>query len=171
MKSTFSWTNPKLEVKNTGEYKRGVFAKENIRKGEMLSVFGVYVMTIKDERKLPEDYNDTGVQIHDKFVLGIKKRDELEDADYFNHSCNPNAGFNGQIFLVAIRNIKRGEEIAFDYAMAISRTKASGSYKFKCLCGAKNCRKEITNNDWKIPSLKRKYKGYFQWYLENKIKK
>ncbi len=35
-----------------------------------------------------------------------------EPADFVNHSCEPNAGFkNSPISLVAMRNIKRGEEV------------------------------------------------------------
>ena len=103
--------------------------------------------------------------------LGVKKKSEIEYSCFFNHSCDPNAGINGQIFLVAMRDIEKGEQITFDYAMTLHHTEGVGRYELKCLCGSKNCRGTITEDDWKIPELQKKYAGYFQWYLEEKIKK
>jgi len=94
----------------------------------------------------------------------------LEVASYFNHSCNPNAGFKGQIFLVAMRNIRKGEQITFDYGMVLHEIKnLDKQYKLKCYCGSKKCRRFITFNDWKKPELQKKYFGYFQLYLQEKL--
>lgn len=168
-KRTFSWMNSKLEVRKLKDYGKGVFAKKPIKKNELLSIFGGYIREIKEEESLPKDFNDNGVQIGENYVITVLKRSELEDSNFFNHSCDPNAGFCGQIFLVAMKNIGKDEQITFDYAMALSQTKKGKPYKMKCLCGKKNCRKIITDNDWKKPNLRKKYKGYFQIYLQNKI--
>ena len=40
---TFSWLNPKCEVRDTGMYGKGVFAKSVIRKGEIVCVAGGYI--------------------------------------------------------------------------------------------------------------------------------
>lgn len=168
-KRTFSWMNPKLEVRGTKKYGKGVFAKEDIRKDELLAVFGGYVMTIQEEEKLPSFMNDYGLQISRDFVLGIKKKAEVSDAEYFNHSCDPNAGFHGQIFLVAMRDVEKGEEITFDYAMVLCSSRGAKYYKFKCFCERTNCRKYLTEADWKNPELQKKYKGYFQYFLQDKI--
>jgi len=66
-----------------------------------------------------------------------------------------------------MRNIKPGEEITYDYAM----TDSDPDDYFKCNCGAKNCRRIITGKDWKSPSLQKKYRGYFSFYIQEKIKK
>ncbi len=88
-----------------------------------------------------------------------------------NHSCSPNAGFKGQIVLVAMHDIKKGEQITFDYATVLSKPRGvDKEYEFKCNCGSVECRKSITWNDWKNPVLQKKYDGYFQWYLGEKIK-
>ncbi|MBK9208591.1 MAG: SET domain-containing protein-lysine N-methyltransferase [Anaerolineales bacterium] len=50
--------------------------------------------------------------------LYLLTAEEKEPNDCFNHSCNPNLGFFGQIGLVALRDIKTGEELMFDYAMS-----------------------------------------------------
>ncbi|HRZ95621.1 MAG TPA: SET domain-containing protein [Candidatus Moranbacteria bacterium] len=174
-KNVFSWTNPKLKVNETAKYGRGVFAKENIKKDELLVIFGGYAVHLEEFYKLSPKVMHYLSQISDDFVFGIKKISELEDACYFNHSCNPNAGYKGQIFLVAMRKIKKGEEITFDYAMELSSSKISNPKdvdrfdEMKCNCGANNCRKIIRDDDWKIPKLQKKYDGYFQWYIQNKI--
>jgi hypothetical protein len=35
--------------------------------------------------------------------------------------------------------------------------------------GAKNCRKTITGNDWKLPILQKRYNGYFSNYIQVKL--
>lgn len=110
---------------------------------------------------------DFSLQIADGFVFGAKYEHELEDPDYFNHSCEPNAGWKGQIFLVAMRDIEANEEIFFDYATVVSLE----GYGFPCLCGAPGCRRQVTCHDWMIPELQKKYEGWFQWYLQEKINK
>lgn len=167
----FSWMNPKLEVRETQKYGKGVFAKKDIKKSEILTIFGGYIKNNKEEAGLKSSVSDEGVQISEDFSLGVLKPEELEDASFLNHSCSPNAGFAGQIFLVAMRNIKKGEQVAFDYAMVLSKTKGVKFYKMKCSCGSKSCRGYIADNDWKIPELQKKYKRYFQFYLQEKIKK
>jgi SET domain-containing protein len=168
---SFSWINHNLKVCDTKNYGKGVFAKRGIKKNELLAVFGGYIKKLSEEKKLPKEIQDEGVQINENFSLGIIKKVQFEEASFFNHSCDPNAGFKGQIFLVAMKNIKKGEQICFDYAMVLSKSKNAKFYKLRCLCGSKNCRKYITDNDWKKPELQKKYEGYFQWYLQEKINK
>jgi len=168
---TFSWTSSKVTVKSTKKYGRGVFAVKKIKKGETLAIFGGYIKTIEEWENLPKSFRDNGVQIEEDFVLVAPTKLGLEDASYFNHSCEPNAGFNGQIILVAMQDIKNGKQVTFDYAMVLHKPKKGSSYKFECLCGVKNCRKFVTDNDWKIKKLQKKYNGYFQFYLQNKINK
>lgn len=169
---SYSWMNDKLEVRETIKYGKGVYTKKRIIKDDLLSIFGGTVLTVKEELTLPIQIRDIGVQISENHVLGIRNISELEDASYFNHSCEPNAGFRGQIFLVAMRNIMKGEQITFDYAMAIHRAKGvRRQYSLKCNCEAMECRKIITVDDWKNPELQMKYDGYFQWYLQDKINK
>jgi hypothetical protein len=39
-----------------------------------------------------------------------------------------------------------------------------------CQCGTALCRGVITGHDWRQPDLQRKYRGYFSWYLQRRIK-
>lgn len=65
---------------------------------------------------------------------------------YFNHSCNGNLGFNEKGDFIAIRNIRKGEELSYDYGLVESNP----SFKMPCECKDKNCRNIITGNDWKL---------------------
>ncbi|MCX5903887.1 MAG: SET domain-containing protein, partial [Proteobacteria bacterium] len=102
-----------------------------------MAIFAGHVMKVEDEPEFSEGKKDFAVQIDEHFVIGTKHEGEIEDTDIFNHSCNPNAGFKGQIFLVAMRDIPAGEEVTFDYAMVLHE--AAGmpqGYEFACLCGS-----------------------------------
>jgi hypothetical protein len=162
----FSWVNPKLEVRiaGGGEHK-GIFTNEAVRKGEKLVVFGGRIVHAREE------VGDYGIQIDEEFVIGAKEMEGTEAEDHFNHSCEPNAGIRGQITLAAMRDIARDEEITFDYAMCLHEVQGVPPYRLECLCGKPNCRKIITDSDWKLPELQKKYDGWFSWYLEEKINK
>jgi len=71
---------------------------------------------------------------------------------YFNHACNGNVGFNRAGDFVALRSIKRGKELTYDYGLAESNPR----FKMRCECGAKGCRKMITGNDWKQKEFRKK---------------
>ncbi|MFZ2048916.1 MAG: SET domain-containing protein-lysine N-methyltransferase [Minisyncoccia bacterium] len=167
MKKYHSWISPKLEVRDIQDFGKGVYAKEDVLKDEILAIFGGYVMTLDEEQELPPHMRDFAHQIAPNFVIGINKDEDIQPVDYFNHSCNPNAGFKGQIFLLSMNNINKDEQITFDYSMVLSVE----TYKFDCQCGSENCRKVVRGTDWMLKALQEKYKGYFQWYLEEKIKK
>jgi len=165
-----SWLNEKLEVRKSRKHKRGVFAQENIRKGERLAIFGGDVMSIDEIDDLPKRVQEYPMQIEERFVLGSRKAKKPEDTDFFNHSCEPNSGLKGRIFLVAMYEIKKGEEITFDYAMVVSESVGSDIvFELKCNCKSRTCRKRITENDWRLPHLQQKYKGYFSQYIQEKI--
>jgi hypothetical protein len=173
-KKQMSWINPSLKIKNTQKYGQGIFTTKDIKKNETLIVMGGYIFDIDDENHLNKFNEDKPIEISEEFsICPLKKSDmDLMPQHYINHSCSPNSGFKGQLFIVAMRNIKKGEEILYDYAMIIASNPKSKSYfKMKCLCGSKNCRGTIDEEGWKLPTLQKKYKGYFQWYIEEKIKK
>lgn len=166
-----SYLNPKIEIHKSPVDKKGVFAKKLIKKGEIIVVFGGLIITEKEYKKLSKksfkNIKNYAIKVAKDFYLVSCKKGGLEGDDFFNHSCHPNAGIKGHLLIVAMKNIKPRKEITYDYAM----TDADKDDYFKCNCGAKNCRKIITGNDWKKPELQRKYKGYFSWHIQEKINK
>jgi SET domain-containing protein len=69
--------------------------------------------------------------------------------NFTNHSCDPNAGYDGAEAIVALRAIAAGEEIRMDYGTF----SFSFDHAFACRCGAASCRGQVTANDW--PALVR----------------
>ena len=57
---------------------------------------------------------------------------------YINHSCEPNCGLKGRT-VVALRRIRKGEEITIDY----STTEEDPYWRMSCSCGSLRCRKQI----------------------------
>jgi hypothetical protein len=142
-----------------------VVAAADIQKGELVSLWGGQVIA-KDklDPSMPR-FTQRVIQIDEGLYLLTAENKEPNDC--FNHSCEPNLGFTGQIGLVAMRNISTGEELTFDYAMSDGEPYD----EFECLCEKPNCRKKITGNDWKLPELWKKYDGYFSSYLARRIQK
>lgn len=164
----FSWQNPKLEIRDTGRYGRGVFCRDDICCGETLFVIGGQILTNVEEQSLPTNLFDKPFEIADQFSIGPKSSEDLEMVAHWslNHGCDANAGFLGQIILAALRPIEQDAEIVCDYAMCL---RPGDPFMFECLCGSPLCRHVVTSEDWKLPELQRRYHGYFQWYLQEKI--
>lgn len=160
----FSWLTPKCETRELGDGQRGVFAVAPLGRGEILSVWGGVVMTRAEVDQMPEKYRHFATQVEEDFYLAGVSDDP---ADYFNHSCDPNAGMQGQIILVAMRDIAADEQVCFDYAMC----DGSDYDEFECHCGAPNCRKQVRGSDWRSPELWARYDGYFMPYLQRRIDK
>ena len=64
--------------------------------------------------------------------------------NFINHSCEPNAGYDGVDAIVALRRISAGEEICMDYGTF----SFSFDHEFKCTCGAWACREQVRRDDW-----------------------
>ena len=70
---------------------------------------------------------------------------------YLNHSCAGNVGFDRNGDFVAIRNIKKGQELTYDYGLAESNPR----FVMRCMCRSRRCRRIITGNDWKRKDFRR----------------
>jgi SET domain-containing protein len=167
MKSTPKFfINPKTEVRDSKIKGKGLFAKEKIRKGEIIHVAEGVILTLEESKKFTEEEQNICYDIDDNHLLCPKDFNNLSADWYINHSCNPNSGSaQGWFTLVAMRDIEPEEEITYDYAM----TDSEPEWSMECHCGAKDCRKKITGNDWKIKEIQERYVGYFQENIQNKI--
>jgi uncharacterized protein len=84
---------------------------------------------------------------------------------YMNHSCNGNIGFDKDGDFVARRDIAKGEELTYDYALAESNP----SFRMKCRCDSSNCRSIITGDDWKDPQFQVRNAAYMLPRLRNRL--
>jgi len=166
MNKPSSYLSPRLTVKERAHKGgHGVFANQMIASGELLAIWGGEVVTLEQFSELPRRTQQLSVQIEDRFYLVPSKPGE--PADYINHSCDPNAGMDGQIAVVAMHEILPGEEICIDYAMC----DGSPYDEFECACGTSRCRGTITGNDWQRKELWARYEGYFSPYLQRRVHK
>lgn len=146
----------------SGSTGRSIVAAETLPAGEVLAVWGGTNYASRAFSELPESVRQISVQVEENLFLVP----EVEGpAEWINHSCAPNAGMMGQIALTAMRDIRAGEEICYDYAMS----DGSPYDEFECRCGAAQCRRHVTGNDWRLPDLWERYHNYFSPYLQRRI--
>lgn len=162
-----SWISPKaakgIQSNISG---RGLVAVDTISKDEVVAVKGGHLVSTAALRSLRLHLQNTDVQITDDLHLVAMSDEEYEPVMLFlNHSCEPNVGFGGNIVLVAMRDIEAGEELTTDYAFFDDY---DGS--MECRCGQRSCRGVIDGRDWKRGDLQERYRRYFSWYLEQRIR-
>lgn len=141
---------------------RALFARERVKQGEVLLVWGGEVVTADTLKWMSEDKRRISVQIEEDLYLVTSNEGP---SDWVNHSCDPNAGVVGQVVLVALRDVRVGEEICFDYAT----TDGSPYDEFECGCASRTCRGHVTGDDWRQPALQARYAGHFSPYIQRRI--
>jgi SET domain-containing protein len=159
------WLTKKAKAFKSPFHNTGIVALEDIKKGEDVLVYGGQIRHIADMQEHWDALGHVGTQIDDEFFIVPTSREELELKGTINHSCEPNTGFKDQVQLFAIRDIKSGEELTLDYAFC----ETSYPMNFSCNCGSKNCRKTVTNDDWKIKEIQGRYFDYFSPYIKRRI--
>jgi uncharacterized protein len=166
--------NPKITCRKIDKDYFGLFAAEDIRKGEFIwkaheSDSNLYMCLAMEEiEKLPENEKKVFLhfcyQIDRNLFSGYTSMDDVmtDEANFMNHSCDPNSWYEGDK-MVARRDIRTGEEITYDYATdAVDR-----DWGFDCLCGSAICRGRLRRDDWK--KLGSVYGDHFSHHV-NKIK-
>jgi hypothetical protein len=137
----------RIQVRRSGVHGKGVFALQDLAEGETLIEYvGEVISWDEAQDRHPHDPKDP----NHTFYFHVNE-DRVIDAlfggnssRWINHSCNPNCEAdedNDRIFIKAIRNIKAGEELNYDYGLIIDEpyTKKLKA-EYPCWCGAKNCR-------------------------------
>jgi uncharacterized protein len=164
-----SWITPKAQKGLASPiHGKGLFAVAPILKDEIIVVKTGHIIDKKTLDAKNKIIRGSEAQISDNLYIAPLTRSEYGDSmAYCNHSCDPNAGFGGNVLVIAMRDIVAGEEITIDYAMMVSDI----DFTLQCNCKALSHRPVITGEDWQIPTLQRKYAGYFSWYIEQKIKR
>lgn len=101
-----------IYVKESQIEGKGVFSKKDFKKGDV-----VFIMKGKVHKLKPNQIEK--VDEHPNWV-GIDRRTWIDPKgkfQYINHSCNPNMGIKGKVTFVALKNIKKNEELTFDYSI------------------------------------------------------
>jgi|TARA_B100000965_G_scaffold295155_1_gene253201 Proteins containing SET domain len=127
------------KIKKSNIDNRGLYASKNIKSGTKIIEYKGKIVTKKKVEEDSKYDNDKAI-----YLFNLNKKYDL-DGDFryntarlINHSCNPNCEVSGvgfKIWVYAIRDIKKGEELSYDYGFGYDEY-----YKdFPCRCGAKNC--------------------------------
>jgi uncharacterized protein len=156
---------------------KGIIATRNFKKNELVCVMTGTKISITKLRKNQAKHK---VRIDDPLEISWTRYVLLDKPYiYINHSCNPNLFAYRSRRMKAIRDIKQGEEITYDYSSVewsndklwkINWTKL---WRMECHCGQKNCRKLIRT----FPNLPMKTKMYYYNnrflpdYIINKLKR
>jgi len=138
--------NKFLRIKLSKIHGNGAFAIKDIKKGtRIIQYIGKKVTKAEAEEISEKD----GI-----FIFELNKEWDIDGnvpentAKFINHSCNPNCTFeikNNEIWIKAKKNIKKEEELSYNYGFDLD-----GYKKYPCRCGAKNCIGYILDKDhWK----------------------
>jgi len=160
-----AYLTDKCEVQNrdvTGG--KAVYARDAIESGELVAVWSGRIVGADELDDLPPEIRRHTVQVEEGLYLASLSPNEAPD--FINHSCEPNAGLDGQVAIVALHRIQPGEEVTIDYAMC----DGSSYDEFECECGSTLCRGRVTGEDWRNPTLWERYAGHFSPYLERRIR-
>lgn len=128
-----------------------IFATHNIQAGYEIMHFSGKRMNFTQAKALGKNESYT-LQIDNDTYLYLNSPEK-----YINHSCDPNCGLRG-LTLIALRNIKAGEELFYDY----STTMLERSWTMQCKCGSPMCRKTVTDFDL-IPQT------FQQYYIDRQV--
>ena len=136
-----------VEVRNSKIHGRGVYAVKPIKQGaRIMEYVGERITHSEADRRFWKKDSDDGhtflfVVNHKTVIDGTHKGN---DARYINHRCAANCETvteDNRIFIDAIRNIKTGEELGYDYQLTWDSTDDPAELKlYDCRCGSKNCR-------------------------------
>ena len=127
------------KIKKSKIDKNGLYANCNIKRGTKIIEYKGKLVTVKNSEKDPKFDNSKAI-----YLFGINKKYDLDGnfsfntARLINHSCEPNCEVFGEglkIWIFAMKNIKKGEELSYDYGFSFDQ-----DYKnYPCNCGSKNC--------------------------------
>ena len=130
---------------------RGAFATRTIEKGErVVEYLGERLTHAQADAR----YDDHAADAHHTFLFNVHRSLVIDasvdgnDARFINHSCDPNCESEierGRVFIDAIRRIRKGEELSYDYAYGRDGTETleEESTLYGCRCGSKKCRSTI----------------------------
>lgn len=155
-----------IYVKDTGVYGKSLFAKKDFKKDELVFIAFGSIITKPNFYTIPIS-ND----------LYIEPRvPEENPCQYICHSCEPNLGVKSRTLFVAMRDIKKDEEVTIDYAMIVLEFPEPGqkgweNWDFegwegwKCKCGRETCRGKVKGYLQLTKEEQKKYEDYVSEYI------
>ena len=129
----------KIKKSDIDKKGKGLYATRDIKEGEKIIDYIGKLITKKQTEE--SDKYDNSKPI---YLFTVNKKYDLDGdfpwniAGLINHSCENNCDYDGKglkIWVKAIKDIKKGEELTCDYGFGYDK-----DYKqFPCKCKSKNC--------------------------------
>ncbi|MEE9553990.1 MAG: SET domain-containing protein-lysine N-methyltransferase [candidate division Zixibacteria bacterium] len=155
--------SPYIVVRKSRIHGTGVFARTDIpAETRVIEYVGDRITKAESDRRYQLSWDrsqngkgDEGIV----YIFTLNKRHDIDGdvgwntARYINHSCDPNCEtdiIRGHIWIIAKRDIKKGEEFSYNYGYDIDAWE-----DHPCRCGSENCIGFIVDEDhW--PKLRRR---------------
>ena len=129
----------KIQKSDIDQKGRGLYASKDIKEGTRIIDYIGKIITKKQTEETERFDNAKPI-----YLFNLNKKYDL-DGDFkyntarlINHSCGPNCEVTGKglkLWIFAIRDIKKGEELSYDYGFGYDK-----DYKdYVCKCGKSNC--------------------------------
>lgn len=147
-------SNEYIIKKRSGVHGYGIFAKKNIETGtKIIEYVGEKITKAESDRRGPKlveyakKHHETGAV----YIFELNKRYDIDGhvdyniAKYINHSCHPNCEaeiIRGHIWIIATREIKKGEELFYNYGYDLDTFD-----EHPCRCGSERCVGYIVDED------------------------
>ncbi len=137
----------RIQTRRSGVHGKGVFAVQDIPKGEAIIEYVGEVIDWKEAlRRHPHDPKDPNhtfyFHIDEDHVIDAKVGGN--SSRWINHSCAPNCEADeegGRVFIKSLRKILAGEELNYDYGLIIDEPYTRKLLaQYPCWCGSENCR-------------------------------
>ncbi len=154
-------TSPYIIVKESSIHNKGVFARVDIPQGtRVIEYVGQKITKAEANRRsdIPLERHERDKRYGAVYIFELNKRYDIDGnvfyntARFINHSCDPNCeaeNIRGHIWIISIRDIKKDEEITYNYGYDYE------DYEdHRCFCQTDKCVGYIVDEDhW--PKLKR----------------
>ena len=134
-------------VRGSAIHGRGVFAATDIPKGTRIVEYRGKRISYKTACRLYPDVDGKPThtflfEIDDDMVIDAAQGGNA--ARWINHSCEPNCEAveeDDRIYIEAIRRIKAGEELGYNYGITLEeRLTPAEKKRWPCYCGKPKCR-------------------------------
>lgn len=140
----------KIYVAETGRMGKGVFAAKDFEPEEPILYIEGEVVETDTLWECAEDVQDHWFPFdHNRYVF------PQAPWTFLNHSCEPNAGIKNNRLIIAIRSIRKGDQVFIDYAM-----NSNDDWTMECHCCSDRCRKIVGNFDLLDDATKELYLDY-----------
>lgn len=163
------WLDERITVRASPIEGLGLFFDECIPAAVVVIRLGGRLVTTDELGSLIEAASDDSdapfvdtITIHEDEHLLLPPNTAVH---FGNHSCDPTLWHVSPYELATRRAVGIGEEATIDYG---TQSGAPG-FRMACGCGTQNCRRQVTSEDWRDASLRRRYEGHWVPALQDRI--